>query len=247
MRGRMRVACAVVAGLVGFAAVASAQIPGMPLFTNPLYGTGLRVHADFGQPTDQGTGIGKLTIVQGGVSLALGPVGLDASVGVPKGQLSSAQGCVKTPTIDCSSTKVSAAALAQLRIMGGGSNPLALSLFGGASMDLTAYDAAHFDSSGVFTDKQLNIPVGVAVGLHTPFGLNLWGAPRFNLSRWVNCAGTCPDGYQNFRWAVGADYPILGVLSIRAGYDSGKVGKGSAAQTVSYWGIGASIGFGGMR
>ncbi len=244
MTGRMRVTFAVVTGVLGSVAVAAAQIPGMPLFTNPHYGTGLRVHADFGQPTDQGTGIGKLTIVQGGVSFALGPVGIDASVGMPKGQLSTAQGCVKTPTISCSSTKVSAAGLAQLRIMGGGRNPLALSLFGGASFDVSAYDAVHFDSTNNwFTDKQLNIPLGVSVGLHTPFGLNLWGAPRYNITRFVNCTGTCPSGTSKFRWAVGADYPILGILSLRAAYDSGKYGD----VTVNYWGIGASIGLGGMR
>lgn len=247
MTGRMRAAFAVVTGLVGFAAVASAQIPGMPLYTNPRYGTGLRVHLDFGQPTDQGTSIGKLTVVQGGVSFALGPIGINASVGMPKEQLSSAQGCIKTPTVDCSDQKYSAAVLGQLRLMGGGANPLSLSAFGGASMDVTGYDAASFNLGTGTLPKELNIPVGVSVGLHTPFGLNLWGAPRFNLTRWMNCGGTCPDGYQNFRWAVGADYPILGILSVRAGYDSGKVGKGSASQTVSYWGIGASIGLGGMR
>jgi hypothetical protein len=243
MTGRMRVACAVVTGLVGFAAAASAQIPGMPLFTNPRYGTGLRVNADFGQPTDQGTSIGKLTVVQAGVSFALGPVGLDVSAGMPKGQLSAAQGCVKTPTIDCSSQKYSAAALAQVRVMGGGANPLALSVFGGAAMDVKGYDAASFGGSSVFTDKALNIPIGAAVGFHTPFGLNVWGAPRINLTRFVNCSGTCPSGTSKFRWAVGADMPILSVLSVRAAYDSGKYGD----VTINYWGVGASIGLGGMR
>ena len=42
-----------------------AQIPGMPLFTNPRYATGLRVHADIGQPTTSGTSLGASTVVQG--------------------------------------------------------------------------------------------------------------------------------------------------------------------------------------
>lgn len=243
MTGRMRVASAVVTGLLGFAAVASAQIPGMPLFTNPRYGTGLRVHADFGQNTDQGTSIGKLTVVQGGVSFALGPIGFDASVGMPKEQLSSAQGCIKTPTADCSDQKYSAAVLAQLRVMGGGSNPLALSVFGGAAMDVTGYDAASFDLGTGTLPKELNIPIGAALGVHTPFGLNVWGAPRFNLTRFVNCGGTCPDGTSKFRWAIGADMPILSILSVRAAYDSGKYGD----VTLNYWGVGVSLGLGGMR
>lgn len=243
MTGRTRVAFAVVTGLLGFAAAASAQVPGLPLFTNPRYGTGLRVHADFGQPTDQGTSIGKLTIIQGGVSFALGPIGFDVSAAMPKEQLSSAQGCIKTQTLDCSSQKYSAAALLQLRVLGGGANPLALSAFGGASMDITGYDAAALDQGTGKLPKELNIPVGVAVGFHTPFGLNLWGAPRFNLSCVVNSGLTCPSGARKFRWAVGADYPILGILSLRAAYDSGKY----SGVTVNYWGVGASIGLGGMR
>jgi hypothetical protein len=243
MTGRMRVAVAVVTGLLGFAAAASAQIPGMPLFTNPRYGTGIRVHAELGQPTDQGTALGKLTVIQGGVSFALGPIGLDASVGMPKAQLSTAQGCIKTPTLSCSDQKYFAAALAQLRLVGGGMNPLALSVFGGASMDFTAYDAASVGSTGTLTDKQLNIPVGVAVGFHTPFGLTIWGAPRYNLTRFVSCSGTCPSGTSKFRWAVGADLPILSIISVRAAYDSGKYGS----VTLNNWGIGASIGLGGMR
>ena len=47
----------------------------------------------------------------------------------------------------------------------------------------------------------------------------------------------------DFRWAVGVDVPILRILSIRAAYDSGKL----AGQTVNYFGLGASIGIGGMR
>jgi hypothetical protein len=239
----MRVVVAVVTGLLGFSAAASAQIPGMPLFTNPRYGTGIRVHADLGQPTSQGTSVGDLTIVQGGVSFALGPLGLDASVGMPKMQLSTAQGCIKTATVSCSSQKFAAAALAQLRLIGGGMNPLSLSVFGGASMDVTGYDAAKYGLTGS-VPKQLNIPVGAAIGIHTPLlGLNLWAAPRYNLTRWVSCGGTCPANDSHFRWAAGADLPILGILSVRGGYDSGKVDT----ETVSYWGVGVSIGFGGMR
>jgi hypothetical protein len=106
MTGRMRVAVAVVTGLVGFAAAASAQITGMPLFTNPRYGTGLRVHADFGRPTKSNTAaLEDLTVIQAGASLALGPIGINAMVGMPRTQIGTAQGCIKTPTLSCSDQK----------------------------------------------------------------------------------------------------------------------------------------------
>lgn len=239
MTGRMRVAVAIVAGLVGFATAASAQITGMPLFTNPHYGSGFRVIADYGRPTKSDAGLGDLSVVSAGVSLSLGGLGINATVGVPRTQLSSVQGCIESQTVSCADHKISAAVLAQLRLMGGGANPLALSVFGGAAMDVVGYDLA---VQG-WDNKMLNIPIGASLGFHTPFGLNIWGAPRINLTRWVNCTGTCPDGMSKFRWAVGADMPILKIFSVRAAFDSGKYGT----ETVSYWGVGASVGIGGMR
>lgn len=231
-----------------------AQIPGMPLFTNPRYATGLRVHADVGQPTDQGTSLGDLTVVQGGVTFALGPVGIGANVGARRNDLENASsGCSNCDP----ETAVTASALAQIRVAGGGRSNLSLSLFGGGSVDLKAYDFAGLTQAqkdslaliGIYGDsiKVLTIPLGVAIGLRIPLGLaslNLWGAPRINLTRFTGCDGAaCPDSDSKFRWAVGADLPIFRVLSVRAAYDSGKIGD----ETVSVWGVGASIGIGGMR
>ncbi len=240
---------------------ASAQIPGMPLFTNPRYGTGIRIHADFGQATEATVAD---RVIQGGLSLAVGPVGLGANVGVLKDDLAQTQTCVQNPSLGCEDQTVTASALAQLRVAGGGASNLSLSVFGGASTDITAADA--FDCSTVppanqalcaqiaaqygAGARQLTIPVGVAIGLRIPLGLgslNLWGAPRYNITRFINCDATnqaiCDASESDFRWAVGADFPILRLLSIRAAYDSGKIGN----QTVAFWGLGASIGLGGMR
>lgn len=240
-----------------------AQIPGMPLFTNPRYATGLRVHADIGQPTDQGTQPGDLTVVQGGVTFALGPVGIGASVGALRNDVKSLSTCNTSTGTNCNTnSKLTASALAQLRVAGGGESSWSLSLFGGASTDLTAYDAldcSSFTGAALtycqakrdsMTVKQLTIPVGAAIGLHIPLGiasLNLWGAPRVNITKFVNCPSSntslCSTSSSQFRWAAGADLPIFRVLSVRAAFDSGKVGS----QTVSFWGVGASIGIGGMR
>jgi hypothetical protein len=239
---------------------AQAQIPGMPLFTNPRYGTGLRVHADYGQATEAAV---AERVIEGGLSLALGPIGLSATVGTLKSNLSTAQTCINNPTLNCSSQHLSAAALAQLRVMGGGHSNMSLSLFGGAATDVNAgdfVDCTQFTGTALTICQQekanrqtkaLTIPVGAAIGLRIPLGvasLNLWGAPRYSLTKFVNCpsSNTLPcdakiDGV--FRWAVGADFPILKILSIRAAFDSGKVGN----QTVSFWGLGASIGLGGVR
>jgi len=243
----------VVAALVGgVAATARAQIAGMPLFTNPRVGTGIRVLADIGQPTDKGTSLGDATVVQGGVSLALGPVGIGANVGMTRNAFNTVTSGSSSANLG-TETKVTASALLQLRVMGGGLNPLSLSLFGGASYDVSAYDFANLsslpqaiqDSVKSANPKTLLIPAGVAVGLKLPIlGLSVWGAPRLNFTKVIDCpSGATCSAKSDFRWAAGVDLPILGILSIRGAYDSGKI----AGQTVSYWGLGASIGLGGMR
>jgi len=234
----------------GAAATAQAQIQGMPLFTNPRYATGFRLHADLGLPTDTKVGLGDYTVLQGGVTFALGPVGIGANVGATRNDFSAIQkpsgGNLGTES------KVTASALLQLRVYGGGLSPFSLSLFGGASMDVKAYDFAGLPDSiknqlgG--SSKVVTIPVGVALGIKLPLVIvnpNLWVAPRLNLTKIINCPSgvTCPDTDTKFRWAIGLDVPILRVLSVRAAYDSGKLGN----QTVSSFGVGASIGLGGMR
>jgi len=250
MTGHNRAGTALLAVVLAGGAGASlkAQIPGMPLFTNPRYGTGLRIHADIGkltgtQPVDQ-------RVLQAGVSLAIGPVGLNVNVGSNKSTIDAANGCIATPTLSCASSTATASALAQLRVWGGGRNNLSLSVFGGGSLTLDLGDALASAGSGspvLASNKELHIPVGAALGLHIPLGLgslNLWGAPRFNLTRFVNCTGTCPTNPKStFGWAVGADLPIFRVFSVRAAYDSHKVGT----QTVNVIGAGASFGIGGMR
>lgn len=245
----------------------AAQIPGMPLFTNPRYGTGIRIHADMGQATDSGTSIGDATVVQGGLSFALGSFGLGANVGA---RFTDVEKAANNCTGCDASEAVTGSLLAQLRIAGGGRSNMSLSLFGGASMDLKATEFSNTtpaqDSALAFLGlkgdgtKALTIPVGAALGIRIPLGiasLNLWGAPRMNLTKYINCpagntAACDADPSMKFRWAVGADFPIFRVLSIRASYDSGKEEivrpDGTTRQvTQSVWGIGASIGIGGMR
>jgi hypothetical protein len=262
-----RTVAAVVFGalVAGSAATARAQVTGMPLFTNPRFSTGVRLHADIGQPTDQGTQPGNLTVVQGGVTLAIGPVGIGANVGALKDAISSLQQCQSGLITSCNAqTKVTGSGLLQLKLMGGGLNPFSLSLFGGASTDFSGYDIAKYgfhphnaadsafvrafqDSIGV---KELTIPVGAAIGVHIPLiftSLNLWGAPRYTFHKFSNCGASnstlCSKTTSAFRWAAGVDIPLLWVISLRAAYDSGKIDN----KTVSYWGVGASIGLGGMR
>ncbi len=246
-----------------------AQVPGMPLFTNPRFASGIRIHADYGMPTKKDTSGADLSVIQGGVNFVLGPVGLDASVGALRSDVKGIQTCQANPsTGGCNAnTKATASLLAQIKVAGGGRSNLSMSIFGGGSLDLTAYDALDCSSfTGIqlsacqaYRDqhaaKQLTIPVGAAIGLKIPLGvasLNIWGAPRMSITRFVNCAagmtGPCDAGSQsNFRWAIGADFPILKVLSIRASYDGGKTGPKGGTYTQNVWGVGASLGIGGMR
>lgn len=235
-----------VVGLAAAASPALAQIPGMPLFTNPRYGTGLRVHADLGMP-QQDDPNGDLQVVQAGVTFALGPIGLGANLGMTRSDINTTQTCQTNPTPACLDNKATASALAQLRLAGGGMSSLSLSVFGGASFDLTV-DTAAVAGGGVAAPKIVNIPLGVAVGFRVPVGplsVNLWGAPRYTFTRIQDCTAPCVQPDPVFGWAVGADIPLFRILSIRAAYDSFK--PEGATESFSTLGIGASIGIGGMR
>ena len=230
--------------LASAATPALAQIPGMPLFTNPRYGTGFRIHADYGRPTEADPN-GDLAVAQAGVTFALGPIGIGANVGTTMNSVKTANQCSTSPTPACLDDRATVSALAQLRVMGGGRSNLSVSVFGGGSMDLDSADAA---AGGVSENKRINVPLGVAVGYRLPLGmasLNLWGAGRYNLTRYANCTGTCTNPDPVFGWAVGADLPIFRILSVRAAYDSHKP-KG-ATEAINVFGVGASIGLGGMR
>jgi len=249
-----RAGMAVVIGalVAGAAGRAQAQIQGMPLFTNPRYATGFRVHADLGLPTDKNVGLGDYSVIQGGVTFALGPVGIGANVGATRDNFKTLTSGVTTYNVG-NQTKVTASALAQIRVYGGGLSPWSLSLFGGASMDVKAYDFASLPDSIKNTylggsSKVLTIPAGVALGLKLPLVIispNIWAAPRFNFTKILNCpsGSVCPNSKAEFRWAVGVDVPIFKIISVRAAFDSGKL----YGQTVNNFGVGASIGIGGMR
>jgi len=260
-----RAGMAVIIGALAASAAgaAQAQIQGMPLFTNPRYATGLRLHADLGLPTDKATSLGDYNVLQGGVTFALGPVGIGANLGTTRQTFKAATGGTATTDLG-SQSKVTASALLQLRLAGGGANPLSASIFGGASMDMNAFDftklknfgslpVAIQDSIKSTNPKVLTIPVGGAIGIKLPLVIispNLWGSARLNMSRVVDCpsGANCPTDNQ-FRWALGLDVPIFSVISVRAAYDSGKIKNPvtHATKTVSNFGVGASIGLGGMR
>jgi len=245
--------------VAGAAGQARAQIQGMPLFTNPRYATGFRVHADLGLPTSKTTSLGDYNVLQGGVTFAIGPVGIGANVGATRNDFKTISSGASSADVGAS-TKVTASALLQVRVYGGGLSPWSLSLFGGASMDVNGFSFANIgslptavqDSIKGSNPEVLTIPAGAALGLKLPLVIispNVWVAPRYNFTKIRNCpsGATCKtDG--EFRWAVGLDVPIFRVLSVRAAYDSGKIkGASGATQTISNFGVGASIGIGGMR
>ena len=246
---------------VAAASAATAQIPGMPLFTNPRYGSGFRIHADMGMDVNGDTkySFAAAQVYQGGITFAIGPVGIGANVGVTKNDFQGITQCQGGANTCNPQTKATGSALAQLRLVGGGHQNGALSVFGGISADFSGYDSPEFqaycppggfipqatcDSLGV---KILTIPVGVAVGFKLGPAV-VWGAPRYVFYKATNCtaavqATLCDDKQNEFRYAVGADLPIFGVVAIRAAFDGGKF-QGQNANRV---GLGASVGFGGVH
>ena len=256
LRLTLRAAMAMAAVLVAAPAV-MAQIPGMPLYTNPRYGSGVRVHADVGNSSEPS--IAKQT-GQVGVSLALGPVGFSASVGTTTENLSSISTCSSHPSADCSRKKISASALGQFRVLGDGNSMVTVAIFGGVGTDLSMSDALDCSQyTGLSATvcnidkknnsaKRLTIPVGASISAHIPLlitSVNVWGAPRYSFNTMMNCpdGANCGGNGGDVRVAVGADMPILGLFALRAAYDMGKVGGKDA----NFWGLGASIGFGGVH
>ncbi len=247
MHRTIRAGGAVIALALFGVAPAMAQIEGMPLFTNPRMATGFRIHADIGGPTARDSSGADTRVIQAGLGFVLGPVGIDANFGTTKQTYDAATKCSSTPNVACAGSKGSLSLLAQIKIAGGGIQNLSLSLFGGASADLDTANISGSGTIGAAQNQLVSIPLGAAVGLRVPLGmasLNLWGAPRYNMYKFTNCSGSCPTAPSGtFAWAVGADIPVLRVLSIRAAYDSHQW----QGKTVSVIGIGASLGIGGMR
>ena len=240
---------------------AQAQIPGMPLFTNPRYGTGFRIHADMGTQVSSDTkfAFSSAQVYQGGVTFAIGPVGLAANVGMTKNDFQGIAACNGSVNNCDPETKATGSALAQIRLVGGGHQNGALSVFGGVSSDFSGYDSPQFlancTGNGGFipqatcdslTAKVMTIPLGASAGFKLG-PISIWGAPRYVFYRARNCGtaalALCNNRQGEFRYAVGADLPILGVLAIRAAYDGGKF----QGENENRLGLGASIGLGGVH
>ena len=260
MKAIMRTAAVAGLATVVVAAAAPAQIPGMPLFTNPRYGSGFRIHADMGTNLgDQKISFSSAQVYQAGITFAIGMVGISANVGMTKADFQGIQQCNTGTGTNCNAeTKATGSALAQLRIVGNTHEGGALSVFGGISADFRGYDTPEFQANCApagpipattcdsLAAKILTIPVGVSAGFKLG-PATLWGAPRYVMYRASGC-GTGATAFCNardseFRYAVGADLPLFGVLAIRAAYDGGKF----QGQNVNRLGVGASVGIGGVH
>jgi len=228
------------AGLLAAATTtARAQNLGMPLFTNPMWTGGVRIHVDAGQASDNAqAALTNETAVQGGVSLAFSQFALQALVASNWADIQNCQ----SGTIQCSQAYVSGALLGALRLMGGGHQSMALAAFAGVGTDFSTIEV----SQGVNGPKRLNIPLGVTIGAKLG-PLYVWGAPRYNLSRYTNCDsntfGTlCDEKGTDFRWAAGVTLPI-GPFGIRAAYDGGKLN----GENKNFIGLGVSLGLGSQQ
>src|SRR5262245_44174405 len=102
MKAIMRSAALAALATTAIAAAAPAQIPGMPLFTNPRYGSGFRIHADMGMNLgDEKIAFSSAQVYQAGVTFAIGPVGISANVGMTKSDFEGVQQCNTTTGTNC--------------------------------------------------------------------------------------------------------------------------------------------------
>ncbi len=211
---RRIVACMIVLGLA--AGPVSAQLAGMPVWNSPKGGSGIRIAADYGMPSDEAGGGNAYDLR---ANLGLGALGIGAgfSSWEPDG---------------APERTSSFAATATFRVIGGALSPLNVNLIGGASttQDITSGNVTTLPKISTYLAG-----AGVSIMLPIPgFGIepylsvtNRWNAPEGESTR------------SDIGWTLGANV-ALGMLGVQVAYDA----QDRNGATGSVLGIGAHIALG---
>ncbi len=182
----------------GLAALASAQVTGLPVRNSGITG-GLSIGAEVGFP---GEDYGKGTAFGARAALGLGPLGFNvvASRWNPDGPADARTGL---------------GGFVNLKVFGGPLIPLSVTLQGGAE---------YSDANGF---KILHAPIGLGIGLRIPnpaLAIKPWIAPRLDI---VRTSGNVPSSTdKNFAISGGVDFALLGGIGFGFAYDRVWVGDG---------------------
>ncbi len=201
----------VVIALVGGAARARAQIPGMPVWNSPRGGSRLFFAADAGYPDSIG---GKGSVYA--VRAAAGFSGLTVS----------ATAGSRSPSAGSSFGEYGGTVA--YRVVGGSLIPVAVNLQVGAA----------FWSESGRTDNRYTGAVGISVDVPVPYvTLEPWVAPGVRLNR-TGASGTTPaHSDTEFGWAAGITFGF-GAFGVHTAYNYEKLPSGYHTSTL---GIGVHV------
>jgi hypothetical protein len=197
--------------LAAFAELAGAQVLGIPVYFNPRGGTGFSVAANAGFTTSD-------------LANAEGKAGaLSASLGLSRLRITGTLGTFN-PDPDGLKNQTTYGAMAEMRLLGGGLVPLAISAGAGVGANQTAV--------GGMDDMELHIPIGLAAALNAPlFPIKPWVAPRIQIDRvLVDDPATAATDYRmqsasSFRVSAGLNFNLMLGLGFHASVDWGTLPK----------------------
>lgn len=209
---RSKVFAAFAVASVAFAATASAQVAGLPVYNSGI-GTGIGINADVGFP-NANAGKGHTYALTG--SAGLGPLGFSAIVASNK------------PDGGTSDTWVGATA--NIKLFGGPLIPITVNAQVGLGY------ASNIQGGG---GKQLNVPVGLGIVANIPspaLSIKPWIAPRLQYVRFEQ--GGITKTQSKFGFSAGVNLGLAGGLGFRAAYDTFQLDGGGTTVSLSTFSVG---------
>lgn len=222
---RSKVFAAFAVASVAFAATASAQVAGLPVF-NTGVGTGIGLNFDAGFPNAD-AGKGHTYALTG--SAGLGPLGVTAIVASNKPQ-------------GASSGTTWLGATVNMKLFGGPLIPITVNAQVGAGF--ASLSGLGF---GGTDQKYLNVPVGIGIVANIPspaLSIKPWIAPRMQYIRVNSTSASASSSSQTkFGLSAGVNLGLAMGLTIRAAYDTYKYDVAGTSFSPSTFSVGVGYNF----
>jgi hypothetical protein len=198
-------------GLLAAADTAAAQVAGVPVYFNPRGGGGFSLAANLGATSSD-------TRPVEGKAWAL-----SAGLGFSRVRLSATVGSFNPDSAGLAS-QTTYAAMAEVRLFGGGLVPLAISAAAGLGANKTVLSGQN--------KTEIHVPIGLGAALNFPlFPLKPWVAPRIQIDRVLTDDPTTAQvdlamrSASSFRVSAGVDFSLLLGLGVHAAVDWGTLPK----------------------